>query len=235
MIHRRDGMAQRTRRWCALGLLSAAALLLAATRSAPPSAPNAADGWRPLFDGATLKGWTVFTPGAKDGPATFSAADGVLSCTGAPTGYISTDEKFDDFELELEWRFDPAKGAGNSGVLLRVADKDAVWPRSIEAQLHSGNAGDIWNIGEVPMKPDPSRTEGRRTKKAAASSEKPLGEWNKYRIRLDGGSLELWVNGVLQNKAEQCESSKGRIALQAEGAFIQFRNIRIRPLKGAGG
>lgn len=203
--------------------------------SGDSKAAAATEGWRSLFDGSTLKGWTVFTPGAKDGETTFTANDGILSCAGAPTGYIATDEKFDSFELELEWRFDPTKGPGNSGVLLRVADKDQVWPRSIEAQLHSGNAGDIWNIGEVPMKAEASRTEGRRTKRAAESSEKPIGEWNKYRIRLVGGSLELWVNGVLQNKAEECEVSKGRIALQSEGAFIQFRNVRVKPLKGIGG
>ncbi len=246
--HRRaSGASVVPKRVAALGACAAALALGMAVAQAPPAAPRSAapsappsgprgafapEAWTPLFDGSTLAGWKVFTPGAKEGQTTFSAAEGVLTCTGAPAGYIATEATFDDFELELQWRFDPAKGAGNSGVLLRVADQDEVWPRSIEAQLHSGNAGDIWNIGGVPMKPDASRTEGRRTKKAAESSEKPLGEWNKYRIRLVGGSLELWVNGVLQNKAEQCEVRKGRIALQSEGAFIQFRDIRIRPLAG---
>jgi len=245
-VIRRRGAAAATGVVSAAAVLSAAAVVTAMLAAAPAEPPPSdkptkesksaqKDEWRTLFDGSTLKGWKVFTPGAKEGETTFSGAGGVLSCTGSPAGYIATEEKFDNFELELEWRFDPEKGAGNSGVLLRVADDDKVWPRSIEAQLHSGNAGDIWNIGEVPMKAEASRTEGRRTKKAAESSEKPIGEWNKYRIRLDGGSLELWVNGVLQNKAEQCEASKGRIALQSEGAFIQFRNVRLKPLKGTGG
>lgn len=189
------------------------------------------DGWRPLFDGQTLSGWKVFTPGAKEDEATFTVTDGVMSCTGTPVGYIATTEEFESFELELEWRFDPGKGPGNSGVLLRVDGNDQVWPRSIEAQLHSGNAGDIWNIGEVPMRTDDARREGRRTRKAHESSEKPIGEWNKYRIVLDGGTLELWVNGVLQNRADACEVRRGRIALQSEGAFIQFRNLRIRPME----
>lgn len=189
---------------------------------------------RQLFDGRTLDGWKVFVPEGADGSSTFTVKDGVLVCTGQPAGYIATTEQFESFELELEWRFDPQKGAGNSGVLLRVDEKDQVWPRSIEAQLHSGNAGDIWNIGEVPMTVDPARTDGRRTRKMEASSEKPLGEWNKYRITLDAGKLELRVNGVLQNSAVACEVRKGRIALQSEGAHIEFRNIKLRPLGGEG-
>lgn len=187
---------------------------------------------RQLFDGKTLAGWKVFVPDGADGSKTFSVVDGVLVCSGTPAGYIATLEEFENFELTLEWRFDPKKGAGNSGVLLRVAKADQVWPRSVEAQLHSQNAGDIWNIGDVPMKVDAARTEGRRTRKMEPSSEKPLGEWNKYRIKFDGGKLELRVNDVLQNTATECALEKGRIALQSEGAAIEFRNIELRPLKG---
>ena len=132
------------------------------------------------------------------------------------------------------WRFDPKKGPGNSGVLLRVAKKDEVWPKSMEAQLNSGDAGDIWNIGDFPAKTDAARTEGRRTKKMGKCSEDPIGGWNSYRIVMDGGKLELYVNGQLQNVATDVERVPGRIALQSEGAWIEFRMVRIRPLKGNG-
>ena len=79
---------------------------------------------------------------------------------------------------------------------------------------------------------DPARTSGRRTTKLAPSNERPLGEWNHYRIRLDGGALQLFVNGVLQNEARWCEEVTGRIALQSEGAEIQFRDVRLRPIVG---
>jgi len=248
------------RMWIGAGALTALLAAVVASAqdgsSAPQAPPSAPDGGAPrapapsqkdddarggsdarsqprsLFNGRSLEGWRVFVPDNADASKTFTVRDGVLVCSGAPAGYIATTDEFESFELELEWRFDAEKGAGNSGVLLRVDEKDQVWPRSIEAQLHSGNAGDIWNIGEVPMKADPSRTEGRRTRKMASSSEKPLGEWNRYRITLDGGKLELRVNGVLQNEAEECEVRKGRIALQSEGAYIEFRNISIRPIGG---
>lgn len=208
---------------------TAAALLAAFVVASPATVPDPGQPVR-LFDGTSLAGWTVFSP---DGGAerVWTASDGRLVCAGQPIGYIATDRSFTDFELTLEWRFDPAKGAGNSGVLLRVQEPDRVWPTSVEAQLHSGNAGDIWNIGEFPMWTDPARTEGRRTAKRSASSEKPLGEWNRYRIVLDGGTMLLYVNDVLQNEATGIRVVPGRIALQSEGAHIEFRNIELRELK----
>lgn len=199
--------------------------------AAPPAAKDAARDATPaisLFDGRSLDGWKVFVPeGAAAG--LWTAKDGVLSCAGNPIGYIATEKEYESYELTLEWRFDPAKGAGNSGVLLRVRPKDEVWPTSVEAQLESGNAGDIWNIGKVPMKTEASRTEGRHTGKEHPSNEKPLGEWNRYRIVLDGGRLELYVNDLLQNVATDVEVRPGRIALQSEGAAIEFRKIELRP------
>lgn len=185
-----------------------------------------------LFDGTRgLDGWTHHLNAAGADPAdTWSIVDGVLRCEGQPIGYLRTEDVFEDFELTLEWRFDPARGAGNSGVLLRTVGDDRVWPTSIEAQLHSGNAGDIWNIGEVPMVTDANRTNGRRTVKRAPSSERPLGEWNRYRIRLHDDRLTLEVNGVVQNEATWCADRPGWIALQSEGAYIEFRDVRLRPI-----
>ncbi|MEE2971593.1 MAG: DUF1080 domain-containing protein, partial [Planctomycetota bacterium] len=172
-----------------------------------------------LFDGRSLEGWRAHhRDGSSDPAAAWSVVDGILVCAGRPIGYLQSDLEFEDFELVVEWRFDPEKGAGNSGVLLRTIGPDNVWPNSIEAQLHSRNAGDIWNIGDFPMKADPSRTKGRRTVKAHESNEKPLGEWNRYRIRLDRGDLTLEVNGLVQNRATGCRRVPGRIALQSEGA-----------------
>ena len=96
----------------------------------------------------------------------------------------------------------------------------------------SQNAGDIWNIDAFPMLVESDRTSGRRTVKLLPSNEKPLGEWNHYRIRLVGGDLEMWINGVLQNSATWCEEIPGVIALQSEGAVIAFRNVQIRELVG---
>lgn len=186
-----------------------------------------------LFSGTDLSGWTPFLPGG-DPAVTWTAADGVLRCNGQPAGYIATDATYTSFVLELEWRFDPAKGAGNSGVLVRVQPPDQVWPTSMEAQLMSGRAGDIWNIGDFPMVTDASRTSGRHTAMEGESSERPVGEWNRYRIVVDGPLLELYVNGTLKNRATGCRVVPGRIALQSEGAWIEFRNITLTLLPDRG-
>jgi hypothetical protein len=66
--------------------------------------------------------------------------------------------------------------------------------------------------------------------KLRETNEKPLGEWNHYRIVVCQGTIELWVNGLLQNVATNVEVVKGRIALQSEGAYIEFRNIVLLPI-----
>ncbi|MEZ6015073.1 MAG: family 16 glycoside hydrolase [Planctomycetota bacterium] len=184
-----------------------------------------------LFDGGDMGAWTFhLSDPTKRFEDVWSVQDGVLRCEGNPAGYIRTKEEFTNYRLTLEWRFDPARGAGNSGVLLRRIGEDKVWPRSIEAQLQSGNAGDFWNIDEFPMRADPRRTSGRHTERSAPSSEKPLGEWNRYDILVDGPRVELRVNGVLQNAADWCAEVPGHICLQSEGAYIEFRDVRLTPI-----
>ncbi len=186
-----------------------------------------------LFNGESLAGWrSHFRDGSTDSARAWIVEDGNLVCKGQPIGYLQTEMEFENYELVVEWRFDPTKGAGNSGVLLRTIGEDTVWPNCIEAQLHSRNAGDIWNIGDFPMQADASRTKGRRTIKAHETNEKPLGEWNRYRIRLDRGNLTLEVNGLVQNEAKDCRELPGRIGLQSEGAHIEFRTVELRPIIG---
>ena len=186
-----------------------------------------------LFNGKNLDDWTAFfIGGATDPSEAFFVEDGILKSKGMPIGYIRTKKKFTSYHLAVEWRFDAEKGGGNSGVLMRIISEDKVWPRCIEAQLHSRNAGDIWNIEDFPMDTDKSRQSGRRTKKAAPSNEHPLGEWNRYDITLDGGYLELKVNDLIQNVATGCEVVAGPIGLQSEGVWIEVRKIELRPIIG---
>lgn len=187
-----------------------------------------------LFNGKDTAGWKGFVPDLikeqKDPLSVWSVKDGVLQCAGRPIGYIETEALYDNFVLELDWRFDPMKGPGNSGVLLRTIGDDKVWPKSMEAQLESRNAGDFWNIDQVKATVDAKRTEGRHTVKLKDTNEKPLGEWNHYRIVVNQGTIELWVNGLLQNVATEVEVNKGRIALQSEGAYIEFKDIVLHPI-----
>jgi putative membrane-bound dehydrogenase-like protein len=215
-----------------LGLGAQAVADLVAFLGMDPEAPGKRLATRELWNGRDFTGWTfhLSEPKARRDDV-WSIADGVLRCAGNPVGYLRTEDDFEDFVIELDWRFDPEKGPGNSGVLLRMNGEDKVWPKSIEAQLQSRSAGDIWNIDQFPMEVDLARTEGRHTEKLAPSSEHPLGEWNHYKITLDGGELVLEVNGVVQNRAHWCERRPGKICLQSEGAYIEFKDVKITPIE----
>ncbi len=180
---------------------------------------------RRLFNGKNLEGWTFSSDEQK---ATWSVKDGVLHDAGKPNGYIRTEETFANYILRLQFRHITK---GNSGVLLRVTGEDKVWPRSLEAQGMFGNVGDIYNIGDFPAKTDPERTRGRRTQKIHPANEKPLGEWNRYEIVFDHDNFRIYVNRLLQNAAEDCWETPGWIALQSEGARLEFRNIVLIPIE----
>ncbi|UCD74316.1 MAG: DUF1080 domain-containing protein [Phycisphaerales bacterium] len=184
-----------------------------------------------LFNGKDFTGLIAFL--LEDGKMedVWTIEDGILICKGKPAGYIRTKADYTNYVLKLQWRFNPVtKEAGNSGVLLRMIGEDKVWPRSIEAQLHSGNAGDFWNIDKFPMKVVEERTSGRNTKKTHFA-ENPIGEWNEYEIIVDGTDVILKVNGEELNRAWEAMEVPGKICLQSEGAEIQFRSIRLAPIK----
>lgn len=181
-----------------------------------------------LFNGKDTNGWTAHLNDNGSLEQVWSVADGVLTCKGQPAGYIRTVADYTNYVLKLEWRFNPDK-AGNSGVLLRMIGEDKVWPKSIEAQLQSGAAGDFWNIENFTMTAAADRTKGRNTKRTH-TAERPLGEWNEYEIIMDGGTVVLKVNGEELNRATDAAAVPGKICLQSEGAEIQFRRIRLSPL-----
>lgn len=187
-----------------------------------------------LFNGKDLTGLKAVVPEAaasgKKPEDTWSVRDGILICHGSPAGYIRTEKDYTNFILRLRWRFDPDKGAGNSGVLVRMVGEDKVWPRSVEAQLHSGNAGDFWNIDDFQMQTDPARTNGRNTRKTKAA-ERPIGEWNEYEIIVHKGDIIVRINGEEVNRAWGVQELPGKVCLQSEGAEIHFRDIRLVELK----
>jgi hypothetical protein len=96
------------------------------------------------------------------------------------------------------------------------------------------HAGDFWLVDGFKLKIDDARKDpdsDRHWYRTTDKVEKPLGEWNQYRIVCDGPTVRLLVNGTEVNVGTDAELTKGRILLQSEGAPIEFRQIRVRPLK----
>jgi hypothetical protein len=200
---------------------------LGACAAAPPPplpAATAITGKTPLFNGKDLSG---LTPVPADATDTWSVQNGVLRCSGTPTGYLRTQAVYENYRMRLQWRW--PGGGGNNGVLLHIQPPDEVWPKSIEAQLEAQHAGDIWVIGGADFREHIDKSI-RRVPKQEESSEKALGEWNEYLIECRGDTIKLFVNGILQNVATECTIQRGHIGLQSEGTPIEFREWTIEPL-----
>ena len=115
--------------------------------------------WQALFDGQTLQGWTFDVLDNSDPASIFSVRDGVIDIKGAgkSTAVMRTTKSFGDFEMTFEWRW-PGE-PGNSGCLLFCSTprNRNIWPKSLEVQLESGNAGDFITIGEDVTIPESQR------------------------------------------------------------------------------
>lgn len=217
-------------------LFAVAAITIQAHNTLTPAEKK--EGWQLLFDGKTTKGWHNFKE--KTVSAGWAVKDGVLTIVDAGTaGDIVTDEKFDWFELKID--FNIGKGQ-NSGVMYHVADDgEAIWHSGPEIQIydHQGTGrAEItgWLYQLYDSKVDAS---------------KPAGEWNTMRILVSPKHCQTDVNGVKYYeyvlnsedfKARVAKSKfsefpkfakvgKGSIGIQGDHGNVSFRNIKIRPVK----
>jgi hypothetical protein len=201
----------------------------------------------PLFNKVDLSGWV----NANCAPETWSVRDGMIHCTGRPTGALRTTRQYENFILEVEWRH--LTSGGNSGVFIwgtPIAAPGVPFLRGIEVQvLDHGYAekyekqtgkkadwftthGDVFPIHGASMQPF-GRHNGDRSFPSEERS-KPSPEWNHYRIVCSNGVLRLHVNGKEVSGGENCNYRKGYLALESEGAPVEFRTVRIRELPSTG-
>ena len=190
------------------------------------------------YPGTGATEWIVFGEGgAEAAAATWRVEEGVLRCAGTPLGYLHTKGDFANFVLRLEWRW--PKQPGRGGVLIRTTGPDKIWPKSLEAQINAGDAGDFWGLVGFALDGPAERKKtmdnpqfGRLTNLAKqAPLERKAGEWNEYEIRAEGDTVTLSVNGQEVNRATGCETTPGKICLTAEGDPIEFRNVRLTTLE----
>jgi hypothetical protein len=191
-----------------------------------------------LFNGKDFTGWSFFLadPNLKlEEVWSVDPIEKLIICKGKPFGYLRTEKDYTNFILKLQWRFNPiTKQAGNSGIFLRATGPDKIWPNLIEAQLLSGHAGDFWLNGGKKLVSDPKFHDEKKpdmVRRHFKNAEKPVGEWNQYEIICDGGHITLKINGELVNEGTEAEIEPGKICLQSEGVEIQFRDIRLTPLR----
>lgn len=190
--------------------------------------------FRPLFNGKDMTGWVYVNTPAD----TWTIEDGVLICSGRPTGEIRTDRMYQNFVLEVEWRH--LVKAGNAGIFVWADDitaRGVPFHRSVEVQVLENSYGqsaghtthgDIFPIHGAKMTP----LNGRGGSRAFPTEErsKPAPEWNHYRIECRDGEISLAVNGKVVTQGKEASPRKGYICIESEGGTVQYRNMRIMEL-----
>jgi len=202
------------------------------------------DGWRLLFNGKNMDGWKTFQGKEITG---WKVIDGVLNNSGVGSdhgGDIVTREKFQSFELYIEWKITPQS---NSGIFYHVNEKigKAIYESGPEYQLIDDKG---W-----PDKLHDNQYSGANYGMNAPQNAvvKNLDEWNQTRIIVEGTHVQHYLNGIKVVDYNLWDSDwntrkengkwkdypyygmakKGNIGFQDHGGLAQFRNIKIKIIK----
>jgi hypothetical protein len=195
-----------------------AVCLAACATNAGPSGP----GWRPLFDGKTLAGWT---PKIRSFPLgenyldTFSAGNGVLKVSydrydkfGERYGHLFYKTPFKAYRLRMEYRFigttpadTPAWAQANNGVMIFSQDPKTMavgdsFPVSVEAQILGPAKGQKRTNGNMCSPGTNVVMGGKLVTEHCINSTVPAapnGEWVKFEVDVSPtGEVVEWQNGV---------------------------------------
>jgi hypothetical protein len=211
-------------------VLVVAALLAAAEIGQDNRPPK---GFVALFNGRNLEGWqglvelperarlTKEELAAKQHDANekylphWTVADGVLRYDGKGQS-LQTATDYGDFELLVDWKIGPK---GDTGIYLRGTPQVQIWD-------NPEGSGGLYNNKINPRQP-------------LTRADKPIGEWNTFRILMRGEKVSVWLNGTpvvdsvtMENywQRDQPIAARGPIELQHHGNPIEFKNIYIRTL-----
>jgi hypothetical protein len=186
-------------------------------------------------------------------PETWTFEDGLIKTTGEPIGVMRTRQTFTNFEMVVEWRH--LEAGGNSGTFAWVPMKaledlppDELPDYGIEIQMldpgfreryeeRTGNEGDfftthgdVFAVGDSQLDPFPPTSPNGSRSFPTKELTNPAGEWNHYYVRAVNGEVRLWVNGEEVSGGNNAEPRTGYLCLEAEGAPVEFRNLRVREL-----
>ncbi|MFB9057383.1 DUF1080 domain-containing protein [Mariniflexile ostreae] len=185
--------------------------------------------WEPLFDGKTLNGWHQL-----GGEAHYTVKeDAIVGSTvhNTPNSFLTTDQVYSDFILELDYKVDSTM---NSGIQIRSNSLPHYRDGRVHGyQIEIDPSKRAWSGGIY----DESRRGWLNTLDNNPEAQKAFkqNDWNHYRIEAIGDTIKTWVNGVPASHLIDAETASGFICLQVhsihadkkEGTEIIWKNIRI--------
>jgi hypothetical protein len=190
------------------------------------------EGWGDILPPADLKGWyrVPVPPTGQLGREQWhvDAEKKMLVCDGdGGHDMLLFDKEIGDAVLHVEFRYTKIEGKSgyNSGIYVRNSKDGALWH---QAQI--GDASGGYLFGETP-EADGKKKFFTLNKQVTDSRVKHAGEWNTIEITAVGKVLTLWVNGEVTCQFEDCGQAKGRLGLEGEGYRIEFRNLKVKPLR----
>jgi hypothetical protein len=235
----------------------AALVLLAASSPAPARAGDEPAGAPRAYVDGSGPGWRAL--GGDDfvtvngNPDTWAWDGGLVRGTGKPVGVARSKTPLTNFELVAEWRH--RSPGGNSGFFVWVPEEalkglppgrlpgagievqvlDHAYTEQFERQTGKKadwftTHGDVFPVGKSRMTPFPPLSPDGSRSFPSKRRSKGVNQWNHYYIRCLNGEVRLWVNGEEVSGGSHCTPSRGYLCLEAEGAPIEFRNLRLREL-----
>ncbi len=177
--------------------------------TALPNIGSAQQDWISLFDGRTLDNWTAI--GEADWTIVGNAVEG-----SGESGFLVSNESYDDFELSLEFWTD---ADANSGIFIRCSDGADV------------GATNSYEVNIFDKRPDQTYRTGGIVNFAAPTARIDAAEqWNTFNITANGSRLIVQLNGTVVVDIEDDTYAGGPIALQYGSGIVKFRNVRISAL-----
>lgn len=165
--------------------------------------------WINLFDGETLKGW------ANQGDANWSVKEGVITASEGEICLLTTQKKYENYELELEFK---AAIGTNSGVFLNT-----------EAKVVD-EAVDCYEVNIAPQ--SNAFPTGSIVKHHQVLGQGEKNEWRHYQILVNKGKITVMLDGKkLVEYTAPVPRPAGFIGLQKNKGLIAFRNIRVREIE----
>ncbi len=223
--------------WKARYVMTPALGLLAASLAWGAVAADA-DGFKPLFNGKDLTGWTV--PEGDGGH--WKVVGGVIDYDAQSEAKgdknLWTEREYGDFVLELDWKIKEAPYINKSVPYILPDGTHAkdIHGKELALALPDADSGIFlrgdgrfqtniwcWPIGSGEMyslRMDPATSpELRRAVTPSHQADKPIGEWNHFEITAKGKTVTVVLNGktVIAGATIPDLPEKGRLALQHHG------------------